>query len=204
MSTAAYQRSSEVPESSATNDPDNRFLPHFTRRRLNAEEIRDSLLAAGGNLDTVPGEAHPFPVEATWNFTQHNPFSAVYETNKRSAFLMVQRQRRDPYLALFDGADPNASTAVRQLTIVPTQALYFMNSPFFHEQASGFSKRMTELPDDRVRIDLAYRLLYQRQPATVDINSAETFLSQYPGSAAEKWSGYARVLLAANEFLFVD
>ncbi|NQV28079.1 MAG: DUF1549 domain-containing protein [Rhodopirellula sp.] len=204
MNTAAYRRSSTVTESLATHDADNRFLSRFARRRLNAEEIRDSLLAAGGHLDLEPAEAHPFPAEATWNFTQHNPFSAVYTTNKRSAFLMVQRQRRDPYLALFDGADPNASTAVRQLTTVPTQALYFMNAPFFHDQAASFAKRVTQLTDDRGRVGLAFRLLYQRQPTPFESDQAVRFLNQYPGSPEEKWSGYARVLLAANEFLFLD
>lgn len=204
MHTAAYQRSSELTESSATNDPDNRYLSHFARRRLNAEEIRDSLLAAGGNLDTAPGESHPFPPVSKWNFTQHNPFSANYATNKRSAFLMVQRQRRDPYLALFDGADPNASTPIRQLTTVPTQALYFMNSPFFHEQAAGLSGRLMKLADDRARIELAFRLLYQRQATPQESGQAASFLTQYPGRAEEKWAGYARVLLAANEFLFLD
>jgi hypothetical protein len=204
MNTAAYQRSSDVSQSLATRDADNRFLSRFSRRRLNAEEIRDSLLAAGGDLDTTFAEAHPFPAEATWTFSQHNPFTAVYKNSKRSAFLMVQRQRRDPYLALFDGPDPNASTAVRQLTTVPTQALYFMNAPFFHEQAASFSQRLMARSDDLDRVDLAFRILYQRRPTSFERDQAKSFISQYPGSVEEKWTGYARVLLAANEFMFLD
>ncbi|MFT5326312.1 MAG: hypothetical protein ACI8P0_004187 [Planctomycetaceae bacterium] len=204
MKTETWQRSSVLSEESAAKDADNRFLSRFARRRLTAEEIRDSLLAAGGDLDFTPGEAHPFPNETTWGFTQHNPFSAVYKTTKRSAFLMVQRQRRDPYLALFDGADPNASTPSRQLTTVPTQALYFMNSPFFHEQAGGLSKRVMKPDSDRERVTQAFQLLYQRRPTATELEQAEAFIEQYPGSSEEKWAGYARVLLAANEFLFVD
>ncbi|MBL6704564.1 MAG: PSD1 domain-containing protein [Planctomycetaceae bacterium] len=206
MLTDAYRRSSEVSDSSATDDADNRYLSRFARRRLNAEEIRDSLLAAGNNLDTSPAEAHPFPAEATWNFTQHNPFSAVYTTSKRSAFLMVQRQRRDPYLALFDGADPNASTAVRQRTTVPTQALYFMNAPFVHEQAAGFARRLlaADVPNDHARVQLAFRLLYQRQPTPAEVEHGAVFLEQYPGSDDEKWAAWSRVLITANEFLYLD
>lgn len=213
MNTRTYQRSSDVSESSATNDAENRFLTRFARRRLNAEEIRDSLLAAADNLDTTVAEAHPFPAESTWTYTQHNPFSAVYETNKRSAYLMVQRQRRDPYLALFDGADPNASTPVRQLTTVPTQALYFMNAPFFHDQAARFSQRVltaggnsakSEQVKGQQRIERAFGLLYQRQPTATEYAAAAHFLDQYPGGLQEKWAAYARVLLAANEFLFLD
>ena len=204
MNTAAYQRSSQTSEVAEEADPENQFLSHFVRRRLNAEEIRDSLLVASGQLDSAPAEGHPFPPEASWNFTQHNPFNATYETNKRSAFLMVQRQRRDPYLALFDGADPNASTAVRQQTTVPTQALYFMNSPFFHQQAIGFAQRLLPLADDGERIKTALQLLLQREPTENEVSQANAFLENYPGSEEEKWAAYARVLLASNEFLFVD
>ncbi len=109
MNSQAYQRSSARSEIAAELDPEFRSLAVFPRRRLTAEEIRDSLLAAAGNLNLAPGEAHPFPPEATWNFTQHTPFNAVYDSTQRSAYLMVQRQRRHPFLALFDGADPNSS-----------------------------------------------------------------------------------------------
>lgn len=204
MNTEAWKRSSEVGQASPSDDADNRYLSRFLRRRLNAEEIRDSLLTASGNLDLARAKAHPFPHESTWGFTQHNPFSAVYKTNQRSAFLMVQRQRRDPYLALFDGADPNASTPTRQLTTVPTQALYFLNSPFFHEQAGDLSGRLMKTDDDGQRIELAFKLLFQRSPSTEEITQAESFIGQYPGTTAEKWAAYARVLLATNEFLFVD
>ncbi|MCA9047055.1 MAG: DUF1553 domain-containing protein, partial [Planctomycetaceae bacterium] len=90
MLSAVYQR---VSETASADDPDNRWLSHFNRHRLTAEELRDSLLAVSGQLDLTPGQAHPFPAEATWSFTQHNPFNAVYETPRRSAYLMVQRQR---------------------------------------------------------------------------------------------------------------
>ena len=204
MNTAAYQRGSDSSEAAVTNDPSNALLSSFARRRLNAEEIRDSLLVASGQLDMASAEAHPFPPEASWNFTQHNPFTASYETNKRSTFLMVQRQRRDPYLALFDGADPNASTAVRQTTTVPTQALYFMNSPFFHQQAESFAKRLPPLADDGERINAAFRLLFQRVPTGTEAAQGKSFAENYPGNAEQKWAAYTRVLLASNEFLFVD
>ncbi len=89
-------------------DPENRLLSHFPRRRLDAESIRDAMLMLGGNLDRSPGGPHPFPPVAQWSFTQHNPFSAVYDTPKRSVYLMTARLKRHPYLALFDGPDTNA------------------------------------------------------------------------------------------------
>ena len=112
-----------------------------------------------GALDRTPAGPHPFPPANTWGFTQHNPFQAVYETNRRSVYLMTQRMRRHPFLALFDGADPNASTAQRYTTTVPTQALFFLNDPFVHEQADQFAARLLQrAADDAGRIDLAHRL----------------------------------------------
>ena len=79
-----------------------------------------------------------------------------------------------------------------------------MNSSFFHEQAAGFVNRLLKSPDDGARFELAFRLLYQREATSQEAAQAENFTSQYPGSEQEKWAGYARVLLAANEFLFLD
>jgi hypothetical protein len=204
MLTAAYQRSSARSPALATLDAEDRLLARFARRRLSAEEIRDSLLMVAGHLDLSPGEAHPFPPSNGWKFTQHNPFAAVYESDKRSAFLMVQRQRRHPFLALFDGADPNSSTPARQTTTVPTQALYFMNDPFFHAQAKRFAEALSKLPDDQARITMAYRTVLQREPEAAEREQARRFVAAYPASAAEKWSALARVLLAGNEFLHLD
>ena len=138
-----------------------------------------------GQLDLTPAEGHPFPPEASWNFTQHDPFNAVYETNHRTAFLMVQRQRRHPFLSLFDGADPNASTPGRQATTVPTQALYFINDPFFHVQGEKFAAGLMPLADDDARITHACRMLFQRQPSAAERERWKKFLAAYPGSAAE-------------------
>lgn len=200
MRTQAYQRAAAVPSEA---DPENRLLGHFSFRRLTGEEIRDSLLVAAGVLDLTPGEAHPFPPESTWKFTQHDPFSAVYESNRRSVYLMVQRQRRHPYLALFDGADPNASTGSRSTTTAPTQALYFLNDPFFHRQATAFAQVLLDQPSDR-RLDYACRHLFQRPPGTHDEHVTAQLLSRYPGSESEKWAAVARVLLSSNEFVMVD
>lgn len=191
VKTEAYQRASATP---VAEDASNQYLAHFNRRRLTAEELRDSLLLASGQLDLAPGTAHPFPEEKDWKFSQHRPFNAVYETNKRSAFMMVQRQRRHPFLALFDGADPNASTATRQTTTVPTQALYFINDPFFHEQATSLASSLLEESSDEARVTQAYRRLFQRESHEKEIARCQNFLASYPGDAQEKWSGLSRIL----------
>ncbi len=201
LHTKAYQRASQPP---AQMDPENRWLAHFNRRRLTAEEIRDSLLMVSGSLDLEPDTAHPFPAESNWRFTQHQPFSAIYDTNKRSAFLMVQRQRRHPFLALFDGSDPNASTPNRQTTTVPTQALYFINDPFFHSQASKLAEQTIVLQNSHSRVNSLYERLFQRLPTPEERDRTLRFADTYPGTELERWSALARVLMASNEFMYVD
>lgn len=195
-------------------DPANALYWRFERRRLSAEEIRDSLLSASGRLDLSPGEAHPFPPEESWGFTQHGPFNAVYDSDRRSVYLMVQRIRRHPFLGLFDGADPSASTAVRPVSTVATQALFFLNSPFLHEQATHLTDRLfREASDDVARMELACLLLYGRRATLDDRLEFEQFVREYQASltdvaaaeqARETWCAWCRVLLSSNEFLYVD
>ena len=203
MQSAAYQRSSLGGAEFTEADPENRYLARYSRRRLTAEEIRDSLLVSSGQLDPSPAEAHPFPPESSWGFTQHEPFNAVYDSRKRSAFLMVQRQRRHPFLALFDGADPNASTAQRQQTNVSTQALYFLNDPFFHEQAQTVAAELLKRESANRTSELYDRLL-QRPATNTEREKMSRLIEGYPGSEQEKWAAAARIVMASNEFLFVD
>src|SRR5262249_23697252 len=144
LTSAVYQQASANPQAgnAPSVDADNRLLWRYPRRRLDAESIRDALLAIGGKLDRSPGGPHPFPPSRQWGYTQPAPSAAVYDTNRRSVYLMTQRLKRHPFLALFDGADTNASTPLRSPTTVPTQALYFMNDPFVHEQANAFAARL--------------------------------------------------------------
>src|SRR6185295_562315 len=135
------------------------------RRRLDAEEIRDSLLATSQDLDRSPGAGHPFPPENQWKFTQHNPFKAVYDSNRRSVYLMTQRIQRHPFLSLFDGPDTNASTPTRTTSTTSLQALFLMNDPFVHGQARKFAARLlAERSDDAGRIERAFLLAFNRSP----------------------------------------
>ena len=210
MFSRVYQLASTMDEKNAALDPGNDCQWHFERHRLDAESIRDALLATGGSLDRSRGGPHPFPPEKSWGFTQHNPFQAVYPTSRRSVYLMTQRIRRHPFLALFDGPDPNSSTAQRGVTTVPTQALFFLNNPFVHEQADRFAQRLLAEPgDDSRRIERAYRLALGRPPTDGERREAVEYLREAaPTPGAERtrqaWAGLARVLFASNEFIYVD
>jgi hypothetical protein len=204
LGTQAYKRSSVSSAAQRELDPENRLLSHYTRRRLSAEEIRDSILVCSGNLDRTVGQEHPFPPPANWTFTQHDPFNAVYPTNRRSAMLMVQRQRRHPFLALFDGADPNASTPVRQTTLVPTQALYYLNDPFFHEQSDALAKQLGDISQDNEKVQAVYLQTLQRRPSDDEAQSILEFVKLYQGTESQAWAAAIRMLMASNEFHFID
>jgi hypothetical protein len=186
----------------------------FPRRRLSAEEIRDSVLAVSGELDSSPAREHPFPSPISWGFTQHAPFTAVYDHNKRSVYLMTQRLKRHPFLALFDGADPNATTAERLVTTVPTQALFFLNDPFVHAKAEKWANRLLAArADEPGRIELAWRHAFGRAPGEPERREAAEFLAEYrAGLKAIKadnietraLAAYLRGLIGSNEFLYVD
>jgi len=191
------------------------FSP-FPRRRLDAETLRDTLLMLGGTLDLSTPAAHPFPSPRDWKFTQHNPFKAVYETNRRSVYLMTQRIQRHPMLAIFDGADPATSTPSRLTTTTPVQALFLLNDPLVHEQSRRFAARLiAEKPNDGDRLTLAYELALSRPPQPDEAEAGLQFLqsvraklkeSGVAGDAidAQAWHAMIRVMVRLNEFVYVD
>jgi hypothetical protein len=205
-------RQSGAASAAAKRDPTNELYWRFERRRLSAEELRDSLLSISGQLDPTPGGPHPFPPPSTWNFTQHVPFSTFYESDRRSVYLVSLRNRRHPFLGLFDGADPNASTPERQTTTVPTQALYFLNDPFFHGQAARIAGQVLAVSEGE-RAALLFRLTLQRTPSAAERRFCDRFLARYAASPGDVpagarpldgWAALTRVLLASNEFLYLD
>jgi hypothetical protein len=206
--TRAYAAASGDDPANSVKDTKNEYYWRFDRRRLSAEEIRDSMLHVSGLLDVTPAGAHPFPPRGSYVFTQHNPYVADVEklaTNKRSVYILQQRFRPNPYLDLFDGADANNATAVRTSSTTALQALYLMNNSFVEQQAAALSARVAVSEETApARLRLAYRLLYGRAPSAAEIQMARDFLQRYDGEPRFAWTGLMRVLLSSNEFFYVD
>ena len=216
MMSRVYQLSNDDNLANATLDPENNLLWRFQRRRLSAEEIRDSMLLISGTLDKSMGGAHPFPPENEWKYTQHKPFYAVYDTNKRMIYQMQQRIKKHPFLEVWNGADPAVITGDRSLTTSPIQALWLMNSQFAHEVADKLAVRVglanTEEPK---RVDYAIQLVYGRPATKEEITAGVAYLQdcraqlkktkvptdQHSRSAL---ASFTRVLFSSNEFLFLD
>ena len=207
----AYATASGHDEANSVKDAKNEYYWRFDRRRLSAEEIRDSILQATGELDPTPGGPHPFGARGAFVLTQHNPFVADFDKfshNKRSVYLLQQRFRPNPYLDLFDGPDANASTAARVNNNTALQALYMMNNTFVDDRAAALAARVSiEEETAARRVRLAYRLLYGRTPTPAESQLASQFLAQYKvqaGSSKSAWTGLMRVLMSSNEFFYVD
>src|SRR5207247_2764806 len=169
-------------------DAMSRCLLPITLTRLYAQERRYTFLTISRNLDPTPGGEHPSTPEMSWKYSQHQPFIGKeqdFATNRRSVYLMQQRIRRQPFLDLFDGPDPNSVTGVRPVTTTALQALYTMNDPFFHTQADALAVRIgMAYGTDLERLNYAYRLLYARAPSPDEVRECRQFLAQARASLA--------------------
>ena len=210
MLSDAYQMSTERNEDAAESDSENRLLWRANRRRLEAEAIRDALLAAADQLDfAVGGKTLPHR-----NFTNLNAGAAsrapeLYATNRRSVYLPVLRSALYEVFAAFDFASPSTSNGQRSSTLVAPQALFMMNAPLMDEASRGFAKRLVRETKggeaDRVR--RAIQIAYARLPEAGEVDEWRDFLERYrfeSGSSGEAWQALCRVLLASNEFLYLQ
>ena len=217
MLSRTYQLSSLHDSENGLVDLSNDYLWRFNPRRLSAEEIRDSMLFLSGALDaSVGGGAHPFPPENEWRYTQHRQFVAMYESNKRTVYVMQQRIKKHPFLEVFDGADTNASTAERAIAITPIQALFMMNDPLVHDLSDKFAVRVgLAFTEEEARIDGMYRLALARPATNEEIAVAKEFLRECMDKMKEAglpWDRQGRAALASlgrlffssNEFFFLD
>ncbi|HEY1986410.1 MAG TPA: DUF1549 domain-containing protein [Terracidiphilus sp.] len=195
---AAYQTS--VEESSEAHDKDaaNRLYSHFNRQRLDAEELRDGMLSAAGDLDLKETSG------PSSDFTADNL--------RRTVFCKVSRYRLNNYLMVFDFPNPSFTSEQRFSSNVPLQQLYFMNNPVVYKQAGILAERVHSESTDEARIAKAYEYVFQRKPTAGELQVGLKFLSSTPekpgytieGKPVTAWSEYARALLSSNEFQFVN
>jgi len=198
MLSAVYQTSVEESPEAHEKDGANRLYSHFNRTRLDAEELRDSMLFAAGDLDTKKTSG------PSTDFSEDNTTPTV--------FCKVSRYRLNNYLQIFDFANPSFTSEQRFSSNVPLQQLYFMNNPFVLKQAGVLAERVHSEATDKDRIIKIYSYVYQRKPSDQEIQLGLNFLSTSPekagyavaGEPITAWKQYARILLSSNEFQFVD
>jgi mono/diheme cytochrome c family protein len=230
---STYQQQSRVHERGQQLDPDNRLLWRMPRRRLEAESIRDAMLAVSGGLDRSigGGESAAIMYEVAEVLDGKRGFAAnrlqtnhaIYtDSTRRSIYLPVVRNALPDVLALFDAADPNGVTPQRNDTTVPSQALFSMNSPFVRQQALRLARGLLAdgSASDAARVGRAYALVLGRPPSDEEVAEAAQYVSQYLSLASAEadatgeagqaerrlaaWQSYCQLLFCLNEFLYVD
>ena len=213
LGSRVYRLASASDEGNQLRDPGNKMLWRFRRLRLDAEPLRDAMLAVSGDLDYSVGQRHPFPhQQKRW---AGDPFRTLYETSRRSIYVMQQKRvQRHPFLGLFDGADPNLSTAQRTTSTSPLQALYFLNSEWVRTRAVGFAHRLLRQEQTlEKRIDAAFEMAYGRQAALSERQAMAGTWWELQSQAPEDttldrdlwiWARLAGVILSSNEFCYID
>jgi len=196
--TQAFQMSSDASAQARETDPGNEWLSHFRVRRLEAESIRDSLLAVSGELN---GEMFGKPADL------NGP--------RRSIYLPVRRTALNPFLQTFDAPKPFTTLGRRDATNVPGQSLTMLNSPFVIEQAQKWSRQLVRaggnFADDRIRAMFA--AAYARKPGDDELTSARGYLDALAADRKVKpeqllanepvWQDFAQSLFNLKEFIYV-
>ncbi len=213
LMSATYQQSSGTRAEAEKIDPENKLLWKFTRRRLEGESIRDSMLAASGMLNTKmggPGVFPPLPdgvLPKGYQLWKATPDSD--ENLRRSVYIFVRRNLRYPMFQSFDMPDTHESCARRQATVTPDQALELMNGKLVHEWARAFARRVDNDRgiDTKSKAERALRMAYTRSPKPEEIASAAAFLvkqEKISGSPEGALEDLCHTLLSSNEFLYIN
>ncbi|MFO0842086.1 MAG: DUF1553 domain-containing protein [Gemmataceae bacterium] len=204
VASAAYRQSSRHDAAATMVDADNRYLWRMNRTRLDAESLRDAVLAVAGQLGRSMGGPgfEPFRFQDDHSpVYDHADLAALHNptTYRRTVYRFTVRSVPNPLLDCLDAADPNQATPVRNATLTALQALALRNNPFVVRQASHFADRLRGYSTDVERqIDHAYCLAFGRPPTDEERRAVGAYAREHGLAAA------CRVLLNANEFAFVD
>ena len=197
LASSTWQQASTPAPATLAADPENRWLGRMPRARLDAEELRDALLAASGELDATSG----------------GPATRDPLTKRRTLYVMTVRSDRAGWRVLFDGADPTAIVDVRTQSTVAPQALWLMNDEFVLARAAALAERVRrEGADDAARIARLFEWVFTRAPDAREREIAGGLLARARAAAnvtgerveVDAWEELAHVLLCSNEFFFVD
>ncbi len=221
MRTDAYRSSSRPTDPiSQTLDLDGSLFSRQQIRRLDAEAIRDSMLAIAGNMGAKDSGPSIYPTLTQEVRDSANPVSLsqwndspVDQQNCRSVFLAVKRSLKIPFLESLDFANSSSPAGIRSVTTTAPQALLLLNDPWVHRQANLLTDRIQREvgAEFAPRLQRLWQLAYQRSPSRAEIDACRSLLEdQAGGSNAEgflpdsAWESLCRAVLNSNEFLYVD
>jgi len=196
-------------------DPENNYLWHFPPRRLEGEAIRDSILAASGNLNPKAGGPAYFPpvpervrksvAKGAWVVNEEGP-----DVWRRGVYSYYKRGMKFPLFEVFDQPDPNVTCERRSVSTVPTQALTLLNNDFVIQQARLFAGRVLQSagPEQEAQVRAAYRIALAREPGEKELRENVAFLNRqlaaHKGAALEAAADLCNVLLNLNEYIYIQ
>ena len=215
LTSQTYQQSMVHPRAAEFDvlDADNKYLWVRSPLRIEAEVIRDGVLAVSGALNREMGGPPFFPVvddelmrrAPTW----WTP-SSVDQRNRRTVYMLQMRSLQLPFVKAFNGPNIDESCPIREVTTVTPQVFALFNSDFMHRQSRVFAERIIREagPDPALQIDHAYALAFQRQPSTEELERCLGFLHGHEDGArpesTERLADLCLVLLNSNEFVFLN
>lgn len=204
MLSSAYRMSSAFRAENAARDPGNRFLWRMNRRRLDAESLRDAVLAVAGTLNPKSGGRPVLPPLSReerlgmWDKDDWPESLDRSEHDRRSVYIFAKRQFPYPMFKTFDSPDPATSCGRRAVTTVAPQALTLLNSEFMLRSARALAERLeSEKSPERV-VDRAWELAFSRPPDLAETESAREML------AAAGTQEFSLMLFNLNEFVYID
>lgn len=202
MNSATYQQASAAREREMSADASSRLLWRFPPRRLEAEAIRDSVLAVSGKLDARAGGPGFSFFEANDNYVRVYAPRREWpeETFRRMVYGTVVRQRPDGVFGVFDCPDAGQIAPKRNVSTTPLQALNLLNSSFILQQAEFFAARLEREAgaDVNAQVKRAFQLAFQREPERSELKSSAELIRVH-GRVA-----FGRALFNANEFIYLD
>ena len=186
MLSQTYMQSGAYDDARAVLDRENVLLWRRTPQRLEAEAIRDSMLAVSGRLD----------------LTQFGPGTLDQNMTRRSVYFFIKRSQLIPMMMLFDWPEHLVSIGQRPVTTIAPQALMFMNSPQGRDYATAFAKRLPQgAPEQTVRE--AWRLAFGRVPTDAESAASVQFLKEQP-DPDQAIVNLCQTILSMNEFVYVE
>jgi hypothetical protein len=202
----AYQLSSQFDAKNFEADPDNVLSWRMPKRRLEAEALRDTMLAVTGRLELSPPKGSPVARIGEGNM---GPFrlQAVDLANDRhrTVYLPIVRDSLPEVLTLFDFPDPSLIIGERSATTIPAQSLFLMNNPFVIRLAEALAEKiLAGEGNDAARLTQAFQLCYSRPPSERELKNAEKFLVDYSRKQSKRaaWTALCQGLFSASEFSY--
>ncbi len=203
-----FQLSTKVTEHNANIDPENIYLASFPLRRLEAESIRDALLASSGELDRqLYGPSIPVHVTEFMNGRGRPESGPLNGKGRRSIYVSIKRNFLSPMMLTFDMPIPFSTFGKRNTTNVPAQSLIMMNDPFVHEQATKWAEKLVARTDLTIndKIELVYLNAYSRVPSQNEIEEATVILNEYADErSVTKWKNYCHIIFNTKEFIHLQ